>query len=304
MSFPPAGPGYGPPSQPPTGLGAKGMPHLMTLAVLALGVIVFFTGFAPFAKVSTFADATLSQTSFEGGYPVVGLAMILLAGLLAGLSLLPEHSYEPIAAAASVVGFVVSLCFLFSLSDGVTLAWGGVVILILGFVQVVLAVAVVLMELGLVKVPAPRPAGYPQGYGQPQGYPQQYPAAYGQPQAPQQGYPMQQYPQGYGQPQPQAQPQAGFGQPPAYGQPMSPPAYGEQQYPAGYGQQANPYAQTQAYPAPGTSPQPSAPAAAPVPAADDSAAPSAGAPAATPDAAAPAAPARAFDASAKPADDD
>ncbi|MFE3293748.1 DUF5336 domain-containing protein [Rhodococcus sp. NPDC059234] len=225
MTYPPAGPGYGPPAQPSGGLAAKGLPHLLTLGVLALGVVNFLFGFAPFAKVSTYGDTTLSQSSFEGGYPVIGLALLLVGALLAGLSLLPGNPYKGIAAATSLVGFLVGLFFLFSLSEGVTLAWGGVLNLVLGFVQAVLAIAVVLYELGLLKPPAPKPAGFAQpGYGQP-------PAGYGQPQP---GYGAQpgQAPQGYGQP-PQGYPQPG--QP--YGPPPT-PGYPQGQYQGGYPQTA------------------------------------------------------------------
>ncbi|TQF74066.1 hypothetical protein FK531_05265 [Rhodococcus spelaei] len=221
MTYPPAGPGYGPPAQPFGGLAAKGLPQLLTLGVLGLGIVNFLFGFAPFAKVSTFGDTTLSQSSFEGGYPVIGLALLLVGALLAGLSLLPGNPYKGIAAATSLVGFLVGLFFLFSLSEGVTLAWGGVLNLVLGFVQTVLAIAVVLYELGLLKPPAPKPAGFAQpGYGQP-------PTGYGPPQ-PSFGQSQGQPPQGYGQP-PQGYPQAG--QP--YGQPQA-PGYPQGQYQGGY----------------------------------------------------------------------
>ncbi|MFG1783603.1 DUF5336 domain-containing protein [Rhodococcus oryzae] len=243
MTFTPAGSGYGPGEPPSGGLGSKGLPYLLTLGVLGLAIINFLLGFAPFAKVTTFGDETLTQSSFEAGYPILALAFLLFGGLLAGLSLLPEQPYKGAAAAASVVGFLIALFFMFSLSEGVSLAVGGVTGLILAFVQAAVAVAVLLFSLGMLKVPAPKPAGYapqgyPQGYGQPpQGYGQQAPGQpYGQAQ---QGYGQ---PQAPGQPQPQPQPQAqpGYGQPqPGYGQP--------QPYPGGYGQQgypqpANPYA--------------------------------------------------------------
>ncbi|MFD4180110.1 DUF5336 domain-containing protein [Rhodococcus sp. NPDC058514] len=250
MTFTPAGPGYGP-SEPPSGLGSKGLPYLLTLAVLALALINFLLGFAPFAKVTTFGDETLTQSSFEAGYPILALAFLLFGGLLAGLSLLPGQPYKGAAAAASLVGFLVALFFMFSLSEGVSLAVGGVTGLILAFVQAVLAVAVLLFSVGLLKPPAPKPVGYAQqGYGQqPQAYGQQ-PQGYGQPQAPGQ--------QGYGQPQP------GYGQPQApgqqgYGQPQ--PGYGQQPYPGGYGQPqgyappTNPYAAPVPQPGYGQAPQ-------------------------------------------------
>ncbi|MFC7448242.1 DUF5336 domain-containing protein [Rhodococcus daqingensis] len=236
MTFTPAGSGYGPSEPPSAGLGSKGLPYLLTLGVLALAIINFLLGFAPFAKVTTFGDESLTQSSFEAGYPILALAFLLFGGLLAGLSLLPEQPYKGAAAAASVVGFLIALFFMFSLSEGVSLAVGGVTGLILAFVQAVLAVAVLLFSLGLLKPPAPKPAGYaPQGYAQaPQPYGQP-PQGYGQPQAP--GQPYGQVPQGYGQPQA-----------PGYGQPQPQPGYGQQPYPGGYGQPqgyappANPYA--------------------------------------------------------------
>ncbi|MFI6429555.1 DUF5336 domain-containing protein [Rhodococcus oryzae] len=244
MTFTPAGSGYGPGEPPSGGLGSKGLPYLLTLGVLGLAIINFLLGFAPFAKVTTFGDETLTQSSFEAGYPILALAFLLFGGLLAGLSLLPEQPYKGAAAAASVVGFLIALFFMFSLSEGVSLAVGGVTGLILAFVQAAVAVAVLLFSLGMLKVPAPKPAGYaPQGY--PQGYGQP-PQGYSQQQAP--GQPYGQAPQGYGQPQapgqpqPQGQPQAqpGYGQPqPGYGQPQPyPGGYGQQ----GYAQPTNPYA--------------------------------------------------------------
>ncbi|SEL22982.1 DUF5336 domain-containing protein [Rhodococcus maanshanensis] len=244
MTFTPAGSGYGPGEPPSGGLGSKGLPFLLTLGVLGLAVVNFLLGFAPFAKVTTFGDETLTQSSFEAGYPILALAFLLFGGLLAGLSLLPEQPYKGAAAAASVVGFLIALFFMFSLSEGVSLAIGGILGLILAFVQAGVAVAVLLFSLGMLKVPAPKPAGYaPQGYptyGQP-------PQGYGQQQAP--GQPYGQVPQGYGQPpqaqgQPQAQPgygqsQPGYGQPqPGYGQPQ-PGGYGQ---PQGYAPPTNPYA--------------------------------------------------------------
>lgn len=244
MTFTPAGSGYGPGEPPSGGLGSKGLPFLLTLGVLGLSIVNFLLGFAPFAKVTTFGDETLTQSSFEAGYPILALAFLLFGGLLAGLSLLPEQPYKGAAAAASVVGFLIALFFMFSLSEGVSLAIGGIIGLILAFVQAGVAVAVLLFSLGMLKVPAPKPAGYaPQGYptyGQP-------PQGYGQQQAP--GQPYGQAPQGYGQPpqaqgQPQAQPgygqsQPGYGQPqPGYGQPQ-PGGYGQ---PQGYAPPTNPYA--------------------------------------------------------------
>lgn len=267
MTYPPTGPGYpsagpagpglppAPPVPSPGGLAGKPLPQLLSIAVLVLGVVNFLLGFAPFAKVTTFSDTPLTQSSFEGGYPVIALALLLVGGLLAGLSVLPGQDHQATAAVTSLVGFVVALFFLFTLSEGVSLAWGGILNLVLAFVQAALAVAALLFTLGLLRAPAPRPAGYPAqpygapapGYGPPPGFPPGY--APGPPPVPGQ-------PPAYGQP-------VGYGQPAGYGQPQP-----------GYGAVPNPYAPPQ-QPIPGQpgtaqpyvppQPQPSSYGQAPVP---------------------------------------
>ncbi|GAA4488847.1 hypothetical protein GCM10023094_49390 [Rhodococcus olei] len=274
MTYPPTGPGYpsagpaagpsgpsgvpgpGVPPVPPVpaapGLAGKSLPHLLCIPVLALGVLNFLLGFAPFAKVTTFSDEALSQSSFEGGYPVIALALLLVGGLLAGLSLLPGQAHQATAAVTSLTGFLVALFFLFTLSEGVSLAWGGILTLVLGFVQAAIAITVLLFSLGVVRVPAPRPAGYgPQPYGAPGYGPPAYPAAgYGQAPTPAPA-PAPGYPAGYGQP---AQP--GYGQAPnPYGppNPYAPPPQYPQPQPTTQPQQAQPPAQPSA-PTPPTEP--------------------------------------------------
>lgn len=277
MTYPPTGPGYpsagpagpGLPPQPPVGgLAAKPLPQLLCLAVFVLGVVNFLVGLAPFAKVTSFGDTPLSQSSFEGGYPVIALALLLVSGLLAGLSVLPGQDNKAAAAVTALVGFLVALFFLFTLSDGVSLAWGGIVNLVLAFVQAVLACATLAFALGLVRAPAPRPAGYPtqpyapqaQGYGPPPGYA----PGYGQGQPPTHpGEPAYGPPAGYGQPQP------GYGPPP---NPYLPPQPGQQGSPQPYGQPQyvqQPQAPQQPQTVQPQTPQPQTPAAADEAAAGD-----------------------------------
>ncbi|MBJ8344103.1 DUF5336 domain-containing protein [Antrihabitans sp. YC2-6] len=224
MSNPTGGPGYGAPAQPnPSASTTKGLPFILTAGVAGLGVLNFLLGFAPAAKADIRGAEGVSF--FEGGpYPV--LALLLVAGVIAGLSLLPKQdssAVKLIAAAATIAGWVSLLFVVFNYDTGVNVGVGAWLVIFLGLVQVIAAVGIVLLDSGIVKPPAPRPAynGYGQpggGYGGPQGYgqaPQQ--GGYGQ--APQQG--------GYGQP-PQ---QGGYGQPPqqgGYGQ--QPPAGPTQQY--------------------------------------------------------------------------
>ncbi|MEC3951762.1 DUF5336 domain-containing protein [Nocardia sp. CDC153] len=253
---PSSAPGYG--SQPagaPAAGSAKGLPFFLTVGVAALGVINFLLGFAPYAGVELggglrSSDANFSLFENTGAATLVSL--LLLAGLLAGLSLLPKATaYTGVVAAASLAAFLGILFNAFDLGDGVSLKWGGWVLIILSLVQAAVAAAALLFELGIVKAPEPKPAAAQGGYGQP---PQPFSTTgpqYQQPSFGQQG--------GFGQ-QPQ---QPGFGQQgatPSYGQQ---PAYGQQggygQQPAGYGTGSQPtYGQQQPQPSYGQQPgQPS-----------------------------------------------
>ncbi|MCU1641878.1 MAG: hypothetical protein JWN03_2153 [Nocardia sp.] len=234
MSYPTGGSGYNGPAQTPSntpGYGSqptggpaagssttaatgKGLPFFLTVGIAALGVINFLLGFAPYvgSKPIDVGGQTISSSETfslfaNGGAALLGLT--LFAGVLAGLSLLPKQDWVVVAAAAAVTGFLAMLFQSFSLNDHESLKWGGWVLVFLTFVQAIVAAVAVLLEMGIIKPPAPKPAAPQQGYGQQFGQAGgQYPG-YGQ--------------QGYGQP----------GQPPAFGQPAQPAQQGGQQ--PGYG---------------------------------------------------------------------
>ncbi|CAM2780215.1 DUF5336 domain-containing protein [Prescottella defluvii] len=232
MTYTDGGSGFGQPSQPPAANAAKSLSFYLGIAVLALGVVNFLLGFAPYLKDAAGSryGVELSANAFEsnGSLP---LTFLLFGGLLAGLALLPKQSYAGPAAAASVVGFLASFALMLNIPTGGSLAGGGVTILILAFVQAVIATAVFLFGSGLVKQPQGRPTRthtHPAAYGHPQAYPGQQ--GYGAPGAP--GAPGVQ--QGYGQGYPQQQPYGPAGQAqqgyPQQGYPQQP------QPTAGYGQ--------------------------------------------------------------------
>lgn len=236
MTYSDAGSGY---SQPPQTSGesdSRGLSFYLGLGAAALGVVIFLLGFAPY--LDSPGSATMYGMTLNAFEPlsnaVVPLALLLLGGLLSGISLLPKQNFAGPAAAAAVAGFFSAFALMLNLPGNSELAGGGIAILVLGFVQTVLAVAVFLFSAGIVSEPTTRPSRthvHPAAYGHPQGYaPQQgyaAPQGYGPPQgyAPQQGYgPQQGYPQvpGYGQSQQQQygypqsqqapQPTVGYGQ--------------------------------------------------------------------------------------------
>ncbi|MGV9747794.1 DUF5336 domain-containing protein [Rhodococcus zopfii] len=239
---------------------SKLVPVLLPVAVAVLGVVNFLFGLAPYMRIEFGGHVALS--AFEFGFAVVPLALLLLGGVCAALSLLPGQDLRAVALAASAVGFVTSLFQWFQLPDDSGIAWGGVAIFVFGFLQTAVAVVALLFGIGLL-VPAARaarPAAYPAesqfpqpgGYGQ-QGHPQQsgqFPQYGGQPPSPQYGgqspqqyntgqYPSpqqftgpQQYP---GQQQFPGQPYAAqpYGAHPYETQHFPSPSYGTQQYPVG-----------------------------------------------------------------------
>ncbi|MVU82927.1 hypothetical protein GPX89_37535 [Nocardia sp. ET3-3] len=248
---PSSAPGYGsqPAGAPAAGSGSspiagKGLPFFLAVGVAALGVINFLMGFAPFEgfDLGGAGKADHSLFQFTGGGALV--ALLLLAGLLAGLSLLPKPSSNTaLVAAASLAGFLAILFSSFDLGEGYSLKWGGWAILFLAFVQAVVAVVALLFEMEIIKAPEPKPAAPQGGYGQPQqpfsttGPQSQFSAFGQQPQQPSYGQQPQQ--SSYGQ-------QAGQ---PSYGQQAGQSSYGQQGYgqqPAGYGTGSQPtYGQQQ-----------------------------------------------------------
>ena len=206
MSNPTGGPGYGAPAQQPPTASGKDLPFFLTAGVAGLGVLNFLLGFLP---VSGFGD--ISANFFESTlFPIVSL--LLFAGVLAGLSLLPKQDWKGVAAAASVVAFI-TLLFVALAVDGDKKS-GIWIVLFLGFVQAAVAVAVVLFDAGIIKPPAPRPAQQFQG-----GYGQQGQQGYGQ-----QGYAPQGYAPGqqFGQQPPQQSFGSGYGGPQGPGGPSGP----------------------------------------------------------------------------------
>ncbi|TLG06324.1 hypothetical protein FEK35_18355 [Nocardia cyriacigeorgica] len=264
MSYPTGGSGYNAPAptpsaspnpgQSPAGAGtesgaaAKGLPFFLTIGVAALGVISFLFGFLPFQGAKEGGSLSGSgsdetENAFNSMFGITPLlTIVLIAALLAGLSLLPKQNWNGAAAAVSVAAFFGLLFQSFNQFEGVELQWGAWVLLFFVFVQAAIAVAVLLFEAGIIKLPEPRPAA------------QQAQAGYGQQQP---GYGQQQYGQqqgGYGQQQfGQSQPgQGGFGggqypSQPSYSQPGQQPAYGQQPGQQSYGQQQPSYGQQPGY---------------------------------------------------------
>ncbi|MDS0132285.1 MULTISPECIES: DUF5336 domain-containing protein [unclassified Amycolatopsis] len=219
MTFPSGGPGYpqqgggqqppGPPSsgfpaqqQPPhshqASAGGAGLPQnlplLLALVVAGLGLVQYFLGFS------------------DNGEVGLGGTFLLGGGLLAGMTALPKGPKTlPFAALFSVLGALEVLDTLVGMqtSPGIV-----TVILILGILQMLAAVAALLIAHDVIKPPAPKPAAPSYG-GQ---YGQQQFGQQGQGQGQQFGQPG----HGPGPVAPTGEPSAPFSQPGQYGSPNPP----------------------------------------------------------------------------------
>lgn len=217
MSFPSGGPGYpqqGGGAQPhPPAPGGGGYPQqqrspavslsganltvLLGLGVTLLGLVNYFIGFSDDASP---ADGAITY--------------LLIGGLLAALRVLPRvPRVLPFVALASVFGALEAIVAAVRVPSGASVPGAVTVILILGILQMLLAVATLLLDQGVVKLPTHQ---QPQPYGQPYGQFGQPPQGPGEPQG---GAGATQFvPKSQPQPQPQSTvyaPQQGqFYQPP------------------------------------------------------------------------------------------
>ena len=187
----PAEPGTTPPGEQQL----PGPARLLALLAAGLALVIYILGFVE--------DTQLINR--VGGLLVIG------GGLLGAAALLPKAGR--VLVPATVLALVGSLALLQETAAGFEVATTTIVAVILAFLLTIALVGAVLLEAGVVKVPAPRPqAAYPQqGYG---GYGGQQPPGYG-------GYGGQQ-PPGYGQ-------QGPYGS----GAPAGQPGYGGYGYGAG-----------------------------------------------------------------------
>jgi hypothetical protein len=184
MTYPPGSPGY-PPAQSPSSYAAPAAPSFnkgdegesnlkqyLTVAVLALGLAIYLVSYGPMiTRILPNGDELVESGS------TLPVDLALLAGLLAGVSLLPKAKNH-----ASVVAAVAALGALLLIEDTIGASGRGWALWIAvgsGVVQAALAIAALLLDAGVITPPAPRPK-YDQYYGQYGGYYGQQQPPYGQ----------------------------------------------------------------------------------------------------------------------------
>jgi len=186
MTYQPGNPGY-PPAQSPGSYAAPAAPsfnkgdegesnlkHILTIAVLALGLAIYLVSYGPMiTRILPNGDELVESGS------TLPVDLALLAGLLGGVSLLPKakNFYAVVAAVATLGGLLLIEDTIGASGRG----WALWVAVGSGVVQAALAISALLLDAGVITPPAPRPK-YDQYYGQYGGYygQQQQQPPYGQ----------------------------------------------------------------------------------------------------------------------------
>jgi hypothetical protein len=191
------------PGRPATESGASKLPVYLAAAVAALGLAVYLSGFAPLFTISSSEFPGLGSISGSSFGLVLAVGASILAGLLAGASLLPRQTISPaVVAVLAVAAFLLVIAEVINKPSGAAIDWGLYLIIAFTLLQAIVAVAVLLFDAGVISPPAQRPKYEQQQYGQ-YGGPGQY---YGQPgQLGQASQQHQQHHGGHQQGQPQQQ---------------------------------------------------------------------------------------------------
>ena len=218
-TYPPSGSGYPPGQQPTTqfsaptqqfgkveqasqaqapaaaAAGPSKLPVYLLAVVAVCGLLVYLFSFGPMFTISNTDFPQLGSAS--GTSLGLGLAVLasLLAALLAGASLLPKQKAIPaVVAAISVLAFLLVIAEIVNKPEQVSIDWALYVVIAFTFLQAAAAIAVLLLDAGIISAPAPRPKyEQQQQYGQ-YGGPGQY---YGQHAPHQVGAPQHQQRPGY-----------------------------------------------------------------------------------------------------------
>lgn len=177
MTFPSGGPGYpqqgggahSNPQAPSTGgfpqqqapaatLSVGNLTVLLSLAVTLLGLVNYFIGFSDEASGADFA-----------------ITFLLVGGLLAALKVLPQAPKTlTFATLFSVLGALNAILAVVRIPSRAETPGVLTVILILGILQMLVAIATMLFDQGVLKLPAPQQQQQPV-YGQPYGQQPQQP---------------------------------------------------------------------------------------------------------------------------------
>ncbi|MEN3321886.1 MAG: hypothetical protein V7643_5288 [Mycobacterium sp.] len=185
MTYPPGSPGYPPAQQPttqfaaptqqfgkapdaaPAADGPSKLPVYLTAAVAALGLAVYLASYGPLFTITSSDFQGLGDLSGASFGLELAVVASLLAGLLAGVSLLPKQkTYVVVVAVFAVVSLLLVIAEVLDKPSSVSIGWSLYLIIAFSVVQAIIAVAVLLFDAGVINAPAPRPRYEQQQYGQ------------------------------------------------------------------------------------------------------------------------------------------
>ncbi|MDT5136510.1 MAG: hypothetical protein QOD58_772 [Mycobacterium sp.] len=181
MTYSPGSPGY-PPAQPPGSYGAASpapaaaepgeskLGLYLAIAVTALGLLAYFASFGPLFTYKSDIGGIGADVSGDTGFAV---PVAVLAALIAGVGLLPKVKSRLAAVAVlAVLAVLMIISTTFSKPDSFSTGWALWIVLVCIVFEAVAAVGALLLDVGVITAPTPRPKYDPfGGYGQ---YGQQY----------------------------------------------------------------------------------------------------------------------------------
>lgn len=178
MTYSPGNPGY-PPAQPGYGAAAPSfvkvddgqsrLPLYLAIMVVTLGVAAYLASFGPMFILSGELGSIAGERVAGNG---IAGALILLAALLAGLSLLPKPKGNMgvnmgVVAVIAVLGALLVIAEIINAPSEFSIGWGLWFVLVCSLFQAVVAVAAALLDVGVITAPSPRPKYDPYSqYGQ------------------------------------------------------------------------------------------------------------------------------------------
>lgn len=172
---------------------ASRLPRYLTAAIAALGLAVYLSSFGPLFTIAASDFPGLVDVSGGSFGLVLAVAAAVLAGLLAGVGLLPRQTVATsLVTVLSLLAFLLVLAEVINKPTVASIDWGLYLVIAFTVLQAIVAVAALLFETGIITPPAPRPK-YDQNYGQYGGpggyYGQQYGGAQQQLHQQRPGYP-------------------------------------------------------------------------------------------------------------------
>ena len=190
MSYPPGpsgSPGYPPTQQPTTQFsaptqqfgkapdagagaadGASKLPLYLSIAVAALGLVVYLSSFGPLFTIAASDFPGLGDISGGSFGLVLAVGASVLAGLLAGVGLLPRQVVSvALVTVLSVLSFLLVIAEVINKPSGASIDWGLYLLIAFTLLQAIVAVGALLFDSGIITPPAPRPKyDQQQHYGQ------------------------------------------------------------------------------------------------------------------------------------------